>query len=95
MISAVKSSYDSDSPSSVVAASEKVLVPGIHCDGSSSSTDQLEGVDTVAEDSEVCKCRCHTHVYPDQIYPVRPMYILDFRCLVLSQIWPVLSKPDR
>ncbi|KAG5553363.1 hypothetical protein RHGRI_011290 [Rhododendron griersonianum] len=53
MISAVKSSYDSDSPSSVVAASEKVLVPGVHCDGSSSSTDQLEGVDTVAEDSEI------------------------------------------
>lgn len=63
MISAVKSSYDSDSPSSVVAASEKVLVPGVHCDGSSSSTDQLEGVDTVAEDSEVCKCRCHTRVF--------------------------------
>jgi 1,4-alpha-glucan branching enzyme len=53
MIFAVKSSYDSDSSSSAVAASEKVLVPGVRCDGSSPSTDQLEVADTVSMDTQV------------------------------------------
>ncbi|KAK6942641.1 Glycosyl hydrolase, family 13, catalytic domain [Dillenia turbinata] len=35
-------SYDSETPSLTVAASEKVLVPGTQSDGSSSSVDQLE-----------------------------------------------------
>uniref|UniRef100_A0A5B6ZJQ5 1,4-alpha-glucan branching enzyme n=1 Tax=Davidia involucrata TaxID=16924 RepID=A0A5B6ZJQ5_DAVIN len=48
-----KSSYDSVSPSFTVAASEKILVPGSQSDGSSSSIDQLETVDTVSEDPQV------------------------------------------
>ncbi|XAR69716.1 1,4-alpha-glucan branching enzyme [Bertholletia excelsa] len=47
-IFAGKSSHDSDVPSSMVAASEKVLVPGGQADGPSSSTDELEIVDTVS-----------------------------------------------
>ncbi|XP_057513372.1 1,4-alpha-glucan-branching enzyme 2-2, chloroplastic/amyloplastic-like isoform X1 [Actinidia eriantha] len=50
MIFAVRSSNDSDSPSSVVAASEKVLVPGGHINDSSSSTDILEVANTVSGD---------------------------------------------
>uniref|UniRef100_A0A5B6ZJR3 1,4-alpha-glucan branching enzyme n=1 Tax=Davidia involucrata TaxID=16924 RepID=A0A5B6ZJR3_DAVIN len=48
-----KSSYDSVSPSFTVAASKKILVPGSQSDGSSSSIDQLETVDTVSEDPQV------------------------------------------
>ncbi|GFZ02480.1 starch branching enzyme 2.1 [Actinidia rufa] len=55
MIFAVRSSNDSDSPSSVVAASEKVLVPGGHIDDSSSSTDILEVANTVSGDRSSSK----------------------------------------
>ncbi|XP_052175529.1 1,4-alpha-glucan-branching enzyme 1, chloroplastic/amyloplastic-like isoform X2 [Diospyros lotus] len=48
-----KSSYDSDSPSSTVAASEKVLVPGGMSNGSSSTADQLEVAETVSGDSQI------------------------------------------
>lgn len=95
MIFAVKSSYDSDSSSSAVAASEKVLVPGVHCDGSSSSTDQLEVADTVSTDTQVCKCRCRIHVYlalSYQINSLRPIYTLDFRCLVRPLVSSVYGQ---
>ncbi|CAK9168096.1 unnamed protein product [Ilex paraguariensis] len=45
-----KSSYDSDSTSFTIAASEKVLVPGSQSDGSSSLTKQLEVTDAALED---------------------------------------------
>ncbi|GFY93425.1 hypothetical protein Acr_08g0018210 [Actinidia rufa] len=48
--SSLRSSNDSDSPSSVVAASEKVLVPGGHVDDSLSSTDILEVAEKVSGD---------------------------------------------
>ena len=50
MIFAVRSSNDSDSPSSVVTASEKVLVPGGQVDDSLSSTDILEVAEKVSGD---------------------------------------------
>ncbi|XP_034694883.1 1,4-alpha-glucan-branching enzyme 1, chloroplastic/amyloplastic-like isoform X3 [Vitis riparia] len=52
-IFAGKSSYDSDSSSLRVAASDKTLVPGSQIDGSSSSTGQIEVPDTVLEDPQV------------------------------------------
>ena len=76
MIFVVRSSNDSDSPSSVVPA-EKVLVPGGHIDDSLSSTDMLEVADTVSGDplsstdqlevadivsGQVCVCACRTQV---------------------------------
>lgn len=50
-IFARKSSYDSDSSSLTVSASDKVLVPGSQSDGPSSSTDQLDAPGT--EEPEV------------------------------------------
>ncbi|XP_052206803.1 LOW QUALITY PROTEIN: 1-phosphatidylinositol-3-phosphate 5-kinase FAB1B-like [Diospyros lotus] len=47
-----QSSYDSNSPSSMVATSEKVLVPGGMSNGSSSTTGQLEVAETVLGDSQ-------------------------------------------
>ncbi|XP_058107902.1 1,4-alpha-glucan-branching enzyme 2-2, chloroplastic/amyloplastic isoform X1 [Magnolia sinica] len=52
-IFAGKSSYDADSASTTVAASEKVLVPGGESDGFSSSTDTVERLKTTSEDSQV------------------------------------------
>ncbi|KAK2970574.1 hypothetical protein RJ640_030947 [Escallonia rubra] len=52
-IFADKSTHESDSPPFMVAASEKVLVPGSQTAGSSSSTEQLEAVDTASEDPYV------------------------------------------
>lgn len=52
-IFAGKSSYDSDSSSLRIAASDKTLVPGSQIDGSSSSTGQIEVPDTVLEDPQV------------------------------------------
>lgn len=57
-IFAGKSSYDSDSPSSLtVAASKKVLVPGGPTDGSPPLTEQLEAPSTDSEDPQVCDMR--------------------------------------
>ncbi|XP_004246561.1 1,4-alpha-glucan-branching enzyme 2-2, chloroplastic/amyloplastic isoform X1 [Solanum lycopersicum] len=50
-ILAEKSSYDSESRPSTVAASGKVLVPGTQSDSSSSSTDQFEFTETAPENS--------------------------------------------
>lgn len=52
-IYAGKSSYDSDSSSLKVAASEKVLVPGGQSDGSSPSIDELETPETALEGHKV------------------------------------------
>ncbi|KAL7170397.1 hypothetical protein ACSBR2_035296 [Camellia fascicularis] len=52
-IFAGKSSDNSDSRSSVVAASQKVLVPGDQSEFPSSSTEQLEVVDTVSGDPQI------------------------------------------
>ncbi|GLT89940.1 hypothetical protein SLE2022_078980 [Rubroshorea leprosula] len=51
-IFAGKFSYDSDSSSLIVAASEKVLVPGGQGDSSSTSTDQLETPGAVSDDPQ-------------------------------------------
>lgn len=54
-IFARKSSYDSDSASSLtVAASKKILVPGGPSDGSPPLTEELEAPDTDSEDPQVC-----------------------------------------
>ncbi|KAH0634714.1 hypothetical protein KY290_038213 [Solanum tuberosum] len=50
-ILAEKTSYDSESRPSTVAASGKVLVPGTQSDSSSSSTDQFEFTETAPENS--------------------------------------------
>ncbi|PON56004.1 Glycoside hydrolase [Trema orientale] len=55
-IYARKSSYDSDSSSLTVSASDKVLVPGTQSDGPSSSTDQLDVPDTTTEEPQVIDC---------------------------------------
>ncbi|KAM7468289.1 hypothetical protein LguiB_015851 [Lonicera macranthoides] len=52
-IFAGKSSYESDSSSVVVAATEKVLVPGSQTESSSSLSEQLEAVDTTLDDHQV------------------------------------------
>ncbi|XP_028126608.1 1,4-alpha-glucan-branching enzyme 1, chloroplastic/amyloplastic-like isoform X3 [Camellia sinensis] len=52
-IFAGKSSDNSDSLSSVVAASQKVLVPGDQSEFPSSSTERLEVVDTVSGDPQI------------------------------------------
>ena len=46
--------YDSESPSSTVAASGKILVPGSDVDDSSSSKEPSEVLQTVLEDPQVC-----------------------------------------
>lgn len=48
-----RSSYNSESSSFTAAASEKILVSGNQIDGSS-PTEQIDVVDEVSEDSEVC-----------------------------------------
>ncbi|KAJ0020212.1 hypothetical protein Pint_31347 [Pistacia integerrima] len=53
-ILAGKPSKDYDASSLTVAASDKILVPGSKGDGTSLFTDQLETVDTVSEEQEVC-----------------------------------------
>ncbi|KAK6779441.1 hypothetical protein RDI58_021625 [Solanum bulbocastanum] len=50
-ILAEKSSYDSESRPSTVAASGKVLVPGTQSDSTSSSTDHFEFIETAPENS--------------------------------------------
>jgi len=49
---AVKSSHDSDSLSSAIAESDKVLIPQDQ-DNSASLTDQLETPDITSEDAQV------------------------------------------
>lgn len=49
-----KSSYDADSTSTTVAASEKVLVPGRESGGSSSSVDLVSRVEPASGDLQVC-----------------------------------------
>jgi len=44
----------------MVASSEKVLVPGGMSNGSSSTADQLEAVETVSGDSQVFEYAYHT-----------------------------------
>jgi len=51
-ILAVKSSHDSDSPSSAIAESDKVLIPQDQ-DNSASLTDQLETPVITSEDAHV------------------------------------------
>lgn len=53
-----KSSHESESSSFVVAASEKVLVPGSQSDGSSSLKEQFEAADLALEDPLVCAYSC-------------------------------------
>lgn len=60
-ILAEKSSYDSESRPSTVAASGKVLVPGTQSDSSSSSTDQFEFTETAPENSPVCYIILYLH----------------------------------
>lgn len=62
-IFAGKSSYESDSSSFVVAASEKVLVPGSKTESSSSLTEQSEAVDTTLDDHQVCEFASPNHLH--------------------------------
>ena len=48
-----RSTYEFESPSFMVSATEKVLVPGSQSDASS-STEQLEALGAETEDSKVC-----------------------------------------